>query len=183
MQTADDQTLERAALDIALAALDQRDIERFLRTLCDRLARLDGWDGVFVVLLDAAGRPAFSASGGSVVGLAGLLEAFRAGDVPACWAQVQVRPDPLLVTSAECGRTDCPLEHDGTGLRVRVAHGRAGRGLLGVQLARGCTLSANATGVVQQIAELTSLALTRDAATRLPAAHPPPHGDRLATVG
>lgn len=176
--------LLRALVDVARSWLDSFDPERILGRACDTLAALDGWSGVFVILLDQAGQPVLSAHAGRVEGFPALLDRIRSGEVPACWRRVQVTDRPVTLAAGECSPPACPIVQVGAGLRARLHHGRSCRGLIGVLLDPGYEASDGELDCLREVSEILSLALARGAAGPSGVRAATRGGaDRLATIG
>jgi len=140
---------------VNLLLIKERDRDRLLQGICDRLLKNHGYFSAWIALFDRSGKliKAFEAGLGNE--LLSLVELIKSGKLTDCGQKALAQPDIVLIENPFSACTDCPLSKNYAGrgaMTIRLEYEGTTYGLLTVSIPKDLVLDDEENELIREVA-------------------------------
>jgi len=140
----------------------EKDRERLVKDVCDRLIGTRGYCSAWIALLDDLGRFTVTTEAGLGEDFLPIDERLKRGEVPDYGRRALSQPDVVVIKDTFSTHADCPLKARCAGeaiMTVRLAHGGKVYGLLSVSMPARFIIGEEELSLFKEVSEDIAFAL------------------------
>ncbi|MCD4690120.1 PAS domain S-box protein, partial [bacterium] len=129
--------------------------QRLIQGVCDELVRTRSYQGAWIALVDASGRPGRTAQAGIAENFDALRSRIERGILPECWAEATVASGAIVIEDPAALCTSCPIvKHCGERgtMSVKLEYSSQTHGFLNVSLCEYYLAGRDEVSLLEEVA-------------------------------